>query len=148
MATISQSEWQVMRVIWTKEETTSAEIIAILADKQGWNASTIKTLIGRLVDKGFLTSRRQGRSYLYRSLISENQALEDQVQALFSRICVRKHHDLLLGLLDRTPMTSQDISRLEDLLVAKKSQVVQEVICDCLPGQCNCHNHLEVKKDD
>ena len=61
MLTISSAEWEVMRVLWAKGQATSSEIIAILAKKLDWSASTVKTLLGRLADKGYLTSQRQGR---------------------------------------------------------------------------------------
>lgn len=59
MLTISSAEWEVMRVLWAKGQATSSEIIAILAKKLDWSASTVKTLLGRLADKGYLTSQRQ-----------------------------------------------------------------------------------------
>ena len=65
MLTISPAEWEVMRVLWAKGQATSSEIIEILAKKLDWSASTVKTLIGRLADKGYLTSQRQGRGFIY-----------------------------------------------------------------------------------
>lgn len=50
MLTISSAEWN-MRVLWAKGQATSSEIIAILAKKLDWSASTVKTLLGRLADK-------------------------------------------------------------------------------------------------
>lgn len=55
---ISNAEWEIMRVVWTKEETTSSEILDILEDKTDWTASTVKTLLKRLVDKGYLSTQR------------------------------------------------------------------------------------------
>ena len=52
MLTISSAEWEVMRVLWAKGQATSSEIIAILSKKLDWSASTVKTLLGRLADKG------------------------------------------------------------------------------------------------
>ena len=67
MLTISSAEWEVMRVLWAKGQATSSEIIAILAKKLDWSASTVKTLLGRLADKGYLTSQRQGRGNRHRA---------------------------------------------------------------------------------
>ena len=46
---ISDSEWEIMRVIWTLGQTTAQEITQILADSMDWKPATIKTLLGRLV---------------------------------------------------------------------------------------------------
>lgn len=144
MTTISNAEWEVMRVVWAKQKTSSSEIIAVLSRAYRWSASTIKTLITRLSEKGYVTSQRQGRKYIYSSLISEEEALEQQVSEVFSRICVTKHQALVKHLIEETPMTLSDIEDLEVLLLSKKANAVPEVKCNCIVGQCSCHEHLEV----
>ena len=74
MLAISSAEWEVMRVLWAKGQATSSEIIEILAKKLDWSASTVKTLIGRLADKGYLTSQRQGRGFIYQASLGEDEA--------------------------------------------------------------------------
>lgn len=143
--TISNAEWDVMRVIWAQGETTSSQIITILSQKKQWSASTVKTLITRLADKGYISSRRQGKQYLYQALLSEKDTLENQINTLFERICLTKHYGLLEHLLEKTPMTSAEIQQLEQLLEVKRVSAVPKVICNCVPGQCQCQHHLEVK---
>lgn len=48
---ISDSEWEVMRVIWTLGQANAQQIIQILADSMDWKVATVKTLLGRLVKK-------------------------------------------------------------------------------------------------
>ena len=56
---ISEAEWEVMRVVWSNRETTSKFVIDTLGEKKSWTPST-KTLLSRLVEKGFLETRKQG----------------------------------------------------------------------------------------
>ena len=49
--TISAAEWQVMRVLWAQPGTTSQEIIQALKEGFDWQATTVKTLLGRLRKK-------------------------------------------------------------------------------------------------
>ena len=141
MAKISSAEWEVMRVLWTKGETTSTEITKILSTKQDWSASTVKTLLGRLADKGYLTSRREGRTYLYQAVLNEEEANLTAVQEVLSKICLTKHHHLLGKLIQQTPMTKEQIKYLQEILASKES--VEQVQCDCQPGQCHCASHVE-----
>ncbi|WP_373808245.1 CopY/TcrY family copper transport repressor [Streptococcus ferus] len=141
---ISQAEWEVMRVFWTLGEASSSQVITVLNQKNNWSPSTVKTLIARLVEKGCLGSQRHGKKFLYRSLIEEDRALEEEVSDLFARICVRKHKTLLAELIQKTPMTRADIASLERLLSSKKDKAVASVSCDCILGQCTCSHHLEV----
>ena len=142
MIKISSAEWEVMRVLWAKGETTSADIIRILSDKQGWSASTVKTLLGRLAEKGYLTSYRQGRSFIYQTSLSEEEANLGALRSVLDRICQTKQVDLISHLLTDLPMTQEDVVKLQKQL--KNKDVVAVVNCDCLPGQCVCSEHLEV----
>ena len=144
MAKISSAEWEVMRVLWTKGETTSTEITKILSTKQDWSASTVKTLLGRLADKGYLTSRREGRTYLYQAILNEEEANFTAVNEVLSKICLTKHHHLLGELIQQTPMTKEQIKDLQDIIASKVS--VERVQCDCQPGQCHCASHVEEDK--
>ena len=83
MLAISSAEWEVMRVLWAKGQATSSEIIEILAKKLDWSASTVKTLIGRLADKGYLTSQRQGRGFIYQASLGEDEANFQALEAVF-----------------------------------------------------------------
>ena len=144
MAKISSAEWEVMRVLWTKGETTSTEITKILSSKQDWSASTVKTLLGRLADKGYLTSRREGRTYLYQAVLNEEEANFTAVNEVFSKICLTKHGQLLGKLIQQTPMTKEQMKDLQEILASKES--VERVQCNCQPGQCHCVSHMEEDK--
>ena len=141
MLAISSAEWEVMRVLWAKGQATSSEIIEILA-KLDWSASTVKTLIGRLADKVYLTSQRQGRGFIYQASLGEDEAIFQDLEAVFDKICLTKHSDLLGQLIAKTPMTQADVEKLQALLLAKAP--VDQVVCDCVPGQCACGHHMEV----
>ena len=141
MAKISSAEWEVMRVLWTKGETTSTEITKILSTKQDWSASTVKTLLGRLADKGYLTSRREGRTYLYQAVLNEEEANLRAVYEVLSKICLTKHSHILEQLIQQTPMMKEQIKDLQEILASKES--VERVQCDCQPGQCHFVSHVE-----
>ncbi|MEQ9764121.1 CopY/TcrY family copper transport repressor [Streptococcus sp. ZJ151] len=141
MPQISNAEWEVMKVVWASKEATSAFIIEVLQQNHDWSDSTIKTMITRLVEKELLASRREGRRFWYRALISEEMGQWTSVSDTFSKICVTNHKLLIERLLLDTPMTLRDIADLEKLLDTKKSEAVDKVICQCLPGQCSCHRH-------
>ena len=51
---ISESELEVMKILWKTNKATSAEIIELLKDKTEWKPKTIQTLITRLASKEFV----------------------------------------------------------------------------------------------
>lgn len=139
---ISNAEWEIMRVVWTKEETTSSQILEILEQKTDWTASTVKTLLKRLVDKGYLATQKSGKSFLYSALVSEEEAINRQADELFDKFCQRKHTAIIKHLVETTLMTMADINDLQALLLSKKEEALEEVPCNCIPGQCRCKAHL------
>lgn len=141
MSHISNAEWEVMRVAWASKEVTSSYIIDVLQQNHDWSDSTIKTMITRLVEKEMLASRREGRRFWYRALISEDMGQWTCVSDTFAKICVTNHKSLIERLLLDTPMSLKDVGDLEKILQSKKSEAVDEVVCQCLPGQCSCHHH-------
>ena len=143
--TISTAEWDIMRVVWAQERVTSSAILTILNQKLQWASSTIKTLLKRLVDKGYLATEKVGKGFVYSALISEQEAIYHQVDELFDKFCPTKHLDIIRHVITRTDMTLDDIEQLRELLEAKKATAVDEVTCTCIPGQCTCKEHLELE---
>ncbi|WP_252898906.1 BlaI/MecI/CopY family transcriptional regulator [Secundilactobacillus odoratitofui] len=74
IAEITPSEWELMRIVWTKGEIFSRELIDLLQAKRQWSDSTVKTLLRRLVNKGLLVTEKQERRFLYKATISETEA--------------------------------------------------------------------------
>ena len=74
MIKISDSELEVMKVIWEHGNITSLEIIDNLQKKFDWNDSTIRTLIIRLEKKKAIEKiEKNGRVYTYSAKISESE---------------------------------------------------------------------------
>ena len=119
MLTISSAEWEVMRVLWAKGQATSSEIIAILAKKLDWSASTVKTLLGRLADKGYLTSQRQGRGFIYQASLGEDEANFQALEAVFDKICFDQTQRFVGATYREDTMTQADVDKLQALLAAK-----------------------------
>ncbi|MBM7642259.1 CopY/TcrY family copper transport repressor [Streptococcus loxodontisalivarius] len=137
--TISNAEWEIMRVVWTKQETTSSEILDVLSQKTEWTASTVKTLLRRLVDKSYLVTERVGKAFIYRPLMTEEESINRQVDQTFAKFCQQKHLSIFEHLLEEAPMTAEDIARLQALLSQKTT--VSNVPCNCIKGQCTCKEH-------
>ncbi len=64
---ISETEWEVMQVLWGRSPMTANEIFEVLmAQDPAWHPQTAKTLLNRLVTKKALCFKKEGRAYLYR----------------------------------------------------------------------------------
>ena len=138
---ITDAEWEDMRVVWAHGSVTSREIIKILESKMQWKAPTIKTLIGRLVEKGALNTEQEGRKYIYSANIEEREAVGSFTNDIFDRICRKNVGNVIESIIKDHTLSFDDIQRLEEILEMKKAFAVEEVACQCAEGQCDCHLH-------
>ena len=138
---ITDAEWEAMRVVWANDQVTSKKIISVLQEKMNWTPSTIKTILGRLVEKGALNTELEGRKFIYTTNIEEKKAVRDYVEDILNRICNKKVGNVIGSIIEDHVLSFDDIDRLEKILVIKKSFAVEEVDCNCPEGQCECHLH-------
>lgn len=75
-----------MRLLWEIAPATSTEIAAGLKATMGWEATTVKTLLSRLVAKGALSYESKGRAFHYSPLLSEEACVKREMRALVEKI--------------------------------------------------------------
>ncbi|WP_164506914.1 CopY/TcrY family copper transport repressor [Lapidilactobacillus bayanensis] len=135
---VTSSEWEIMRVIWTKGAIDTKAIITIMQEKRDWTESTIKTLLRRLVNKNILTTTKEGRQFVYHANVSESAAMTATVNDVFARLCNMKKGAAITDLLRDTDLCQSDIQAMQAVLADKLTTAPEKVACDCLPEDCEC----------
>ena len=109
---ISDSELEVMKVIWRAGDALSVtEIREALQRSMGWEATTVKTLVSRLVNKGALRQEKRG-VYFYTPLISEREYNGWATNDLIRRLYHGSARELVAALVHSEGLTQQDIEEL------------------------------------
>lgn len=136
--TITRAEWEIMRVIWAHNGLKSRQIIDILQEDLEWKEGTIKTLISRLVKKGYLHTTQKGRAFIYHTDVSEESVVQTLADELFELFCDRNAGKLISYIVKTQPISRSDIKHIQEILTEKAKTAPEEVTCHCLPGQCRC----------
>jgi len=105
---ISQSELDVMDVLWTQSPLGASEVAANLAERKDWNIRTIKTLLSRLVEKGALSTETEGYA-------------AGATRRLSDRLFGGRAAPLVMHLAKDDGLSAADIAELEALLKKLKS---------------------------
>jgi BlaI family penicillinase repressor len=114
---ISDTEFEVMRVIWAKHPITAAEVIERLsASDPSWHPKTARTLLARLVQKQALDYELQGRTYVYEPLVSERECIAAASESFVARVLGGSLKPLLAHFVERPELTQQDLVDLRRLL--------------------------------
>lgn len=118
---ISDSELEVMRVLWRAGDALPVtEIREALQKSRGWEATTVKTLISRLVTKGVLHQEKR-QVFYYSPLISEKEYNDWATHDLISRVYHGSARDLVAALVRSDGLTQADIDELRDLFKLEDS---------------------------
>lgn len=139
--TMSQAEWQVMRVLWANPGATSAQVVNGLSQNYDWQAVTIKTLLGRLKNKGLVTVEKQGKAFQYYALITEKAQLCQSLKTLQTSICNTRHIDLVTILLETGEFSQSDLEQISQCALRKYTQAPERLACNCASSQCTCGQH-------
>ena len=113
---ISDSELEVMRVLWDADSALPvAEIRRILQARRGWESTTIKTLVKRLVNKGAVLQEKRG-NYFYSPLVTEKEYNEWATDDLINKLYRGSAKSLVAALVQSDELSEADIEELRALL--------------------------------
>lgn len=120
---ISESEWYVMKVIWTKASCTANQVVESLTGKMNWQPKTIKTLINRLVNKGaigFEIDKLDKKTYHYFALVPESDCIKAESKSFLKRVFNGAPNIMLANFIKESKLTAEDIEELKRILDEKK----------------------------
>ena len=112
---ISESEWQVMKIIWGDPPKTLPEILESLKTT-GWSKTTIQTYPARLVKKGALLTERRGKGYLYYPAISEKDCQLAESRDFLRRVYDGSLSRMVMGFVRSGSLSREELEELKALI--------------------------------
>ena len=113
---LAKSEWSLLEALWTRGRATATELQNDLKEQQGWAYSTVKTMLDRLVDKGFVNSRRVGNVYEYSAKLRRQSAVGRVVDDVFDRVLEGSVAPFLDRLIQSRRLSKGEIEDLHTML--------------------------------
>jgi BlaI family transcriptional regulator, penicillinase repressor len=83
---LSELQLAVIRALWARGEATTTEVVADLGPQRGLAHTTVATLLTRLAKRGLLAQRRDGRTLVYRALVTEPEVQQSMVADLVATL--------------------------------------------------------------
>lgn len=111
---ISDSELEVMRLLWEAGTPLPISDIRIaLRQRKGWEATTVKTLVNRLLSKEVIAQEKRNVFY-YRPLVSQEEYKHWATNRLIDRLYRGSAMNLVAALVDSDSLSPDDIQELRD----------------------------------
>jgi BlaI family penicillinase repressor len=114
---ISDTEWEVMNILWGQSPLSAARVIAALqAADPSWNEQTVKTLLNRLMKKQALGYQKDGRAYLYRPLVGKQECVGAVSESFLTRVFGGSLQPLLAYFVESRKLSPAEIAELKRLI--------------------------------
>ena len=117
---ISDAEWQVMNVVWNHGPMMATEVLTALGEEAQWKQKTVNTFLTRLVEKGYLSSARKGRAFVYSPSVLQEEAVRDEGRSFVERVFSGATTALLHHFVEDGDLSEDDILELKELLERKR----------------------------
>lgn len=119
---ISESEWEIMKIIWSSHPITAEQIALRLPEGIGWSDQTVRTFVSRLLKKKAIGYEKTGRSYFYYPLVSEKDCVKSESQSFLQRVFGGAADLMVTNFLEEATLSEQEIEELQRILTEKKQK--------------------------
>lgn len=113
---LSKAEMEVARIVWDLKQATVREVLEGLPPGRQIDYKTVQTFLRRLEAKGYLSSRRDGRSLIYTACVRPNVVIKETVKDFVGRLFDGEALPLVEHLIREQAFNDSDIGRLRGLL--------------------------------
>ena len=113
---LSPAQLEIMEIVWEKGEVAAVEVRQILADGRELARETVRTMLERMEDKGWLKHRVVGRTFFYSAALPRGAAAGQKVIELIDTVCGGSPERLMTALLDYRGLSAEEAARIEALI--------------------------------
>ena len=111
-------EHELLTILWAHDELTALEIGGKVARKL--KAATIRTVLRRLEEKGYVTHSVESGTFIYRAAESPESAAANAVKGIVDRFCGGSIERVLAGLVDAALVDPSQLAAIAGKLKQKK----------------------------
>ena len=120
---ITKAEWQIIKVIWKLHPCTAPDVHEALTKSTQWHYSTVKTLMDRMVEKGFLKCEKLRNLNIYNALITENKAQKKEVMKTLKRAFDGAMTPMMQFLLNNQNLSQDELQEIEKMVKQKRQKM-------------------------
>jgi BlaI family transcriptional regulator, penicillinase repressor len=113
---LSHAQKEIMEIVWEKGEVAAIEVRELLADGRELARETVRTMLERMEDKGWLKHRVVGRTFFYSAAVSRDATAGQKVIELIDTVCGGSPERLMTALLDYRGLSAEEAARIEALI--------------------------------
>jgi predicted transcriptional regulator len=118
---LGEVEQFLMDYVWSHGPCSAEQCREALAPSQPMKDSTIRTMLRRLEQKGYVTHETLGRTYIYRAREPRRNVAVRAVKHIIDRFCGGSAEELVIGMVDNDVLERKQLERLVQKVAQRKA---------------------------
>jgi predicted transcriptional regulator len=114
--TLTEAELRLMKILWRRGESAVTDLVAALPESEPLAYNSVLTTIRILEQKGYVEHRQEGRAFVYRPAVAEDEASRSEVRNVLGRFFGNSREQLVLSLLGDEEIDAEELERLKDAI--------------------------------
>ncbi|MDR3552490.1 MAG: BlaI/MecI/CopY family transcriptional regulator [Clostridia bacterium] len=119
---ITDAEWKVMDVLWDRPPISSAEVVEALQNTTEWSPKTIRTLLARLISKGFVRVNDDSTPRLFEAVVARQKCTQQKTKSFIDRVFNGSANLMFLQFVKGQDLSNQQIEEFKRILDNKKGE--------------------------
>ena len=119
---LSPAQQEIMEIVWEKDEVAAVEVRQLLAGGRELARETVRTMLERMEEKGWLKHRVVGRTFFYSAAVPRGAAVGRKVIELIDTVCGGSPERLMTALLDYRGLSAEEAARIEAMIRQAKEK--------------------------
>lgn len=120
--TLGELQLAIMEILWQRREATVAEVHSDLFQERGLAPTTVATMLVKMEKKGVVAHRSEGRKFVYRPTVSEDEVRRSMVSELTERLFDGDVTQLVSHLLSKHDIDAVELQELKDLIARHEAK--------------------------
>jgi len=116
---LGELEHAVMQQVWLKGPCTADAVRESLQPDRILKDSTIRTVLRRLEEKGYVVHDLDNRTFLYRAAEARERVAAKAVKRIMDWFCNGSAEELLVGMVDSAVLDKEELQRLAARIAAR-----------------------------
>ena len=119
-APLTELENEVMRAVWDAGPCSVEAVHQTVSRKRSLKETTIRTLLRRLEQKGYLRHKEDGRAYIYQAVEPARNLAARAVRQIIDRFCQGSVEELVSGMVESKVLSKRELDNLEAFVRNRK----------------------------
>jgi predicted transcriptional regulator len=117
---LTELQQAILDFIWSAGSGTAEQVREALLPKHPLKDSSVRTLLRRLEERGYLNHRLEGKVFVYRAAVPPRSVAARAVAHIIQRFCSGSGEQFLIGMVDEKVLSADEIRRLARKIRSKK----------------------------